>query len=108
MIETYPWPHSNDQDWPSLLRLRPEDVGYDSQVPPAKGEKTQGGTQGGTQQSDTEGDPLVMTMNILLVMMIMEVLIMMMMIMMVMMMMMIMKARYNAPRFNANSDILVH
>lgn len=30
IIESYPWPTLKDED-PALLRLRPEDVGYDSQ-----------------------------------------------------------------------------
>ena len=54
MIESYPWPHPNDTDWPSLLRLRPEDVGYDMQ-----GTATGGAKSAQAPQSDAEGDPLV-------------------------------------------------
>ena len=60
VIESYPWPHTNDQDWPSLLRLRPEDVGYDAQGTSTTSAKTQGQ---GTQQSETEGDPLVSALS---------------------------------------------
>ena len=31
-METYPWPNPGEPEWPNLLRLRPEDVGYDSQT----------------------------------------------------------------------------
>jgi neuron navigator 2 len=58
VIETYPWGPTNDghtEDWPSLQRLRPEDVGYDTQgmVGEGKAKTTQ------QAQSDVEGDPLV-------------------------------------------------
>jgi len=54
VIESYPWPQLNSQE--SLLRLRPEDVGYDQQGSAPNSAKA---TQGGMQQSDTEGDPLL-------------------------------------------------
>ncbi|XP_064627307.1 neuron navigator 3-like isoform X13 [Lineus longissimus] len=58
VIETYPWGPTNDghsEDWPSLQRLRPEDVGYDTQgmVGEGKAKATQ------QAQSDVEGDPLL-------------------------------------------------
>ncbi|XP_064595534.1 neuron navigator 2-like [Liolophura sinensis] len=30
VIETYPWSNNSNRDWPSLLRLRPEDMGFDT------------------------------------------------------------------------------
>ena len=60
VLETYPWPHPTDAEWPSLLRLRPEDVGYDMQGV----ETTSGRKSSQTQQSDAEGDPLVSTCDI--------------------------------------------
>ena len=56
VIETYPWMKSGSGEWPSLLRLRPEDVGYDTQ-----GQAPAAGTPKAaiTQQSDIDGDPLV-------------------------------------------------
>uniref|UniRef100_T1JCI4 AAA+ ATPase domain-containing protein n=1 Tax=Strigamia maritima TaxID=126957 RepID=T1JCI4_STRMM len=38
VLESYPWPPgSPPSDWPSLLRLRPEDVGYDGNLGPSSG-----------------------------------------------------------------------
>ena len=57
MIQTCPWIGKGESDLSSLLRLRPEDVGYDAQgtvQPPANAKP---GAQG-AQQSDAE-DPLV-------------------------------------------------
>ena len=55
VIDSYPWLPSSSQDWPSLLRLRPEDVGFDGYNVQTAGTK---GSQSGAQ-SDVEGDPLV-------------------------------------------------
>ena len=54
VIESYPWPQQDNQE--QLLRLRPEDVGYDTQGSAPGSAKS---TQGGAAQSDVEGDPLV-------------------------------------------------
>lgn len=57
VIETYPWSNNSNQDWPSLLRLRPEDVGFDTQgvaPPQIKNNPTIKETT-----SEGEGDPLV-------------------------------------------------
>ena len=54
VAESYPWPDKDNQE--QLLRLRPEDVGYDTQ---GSGPSSAKSTTGGVQQSDTEGDPLV-------------------------------------------------
>ena len=61
VIETYPWMRDeSDSEWPSLLKLRPEDVGYDMQVPLPGGGSTSVATKAApTQQNDTEADPLV-------------------------------------------------
>ncbi len=54
VIQSYPWPDRDNQE--QLLRLRPEDVGYDTQGSAANSTKS---TAPGVQQSDSEGDPLV-------------------------------------------------
>ncbi|XP_076324022.1 neuron navigator 3-like isoform X3 [Tachypleus tridentatus] len=54
VYESYPWPTSGEGEWPQLLRLRPEDVGYESH--PSPGATTKG-SQGA--QSDVEADPLL-------------------------------------------------
>ncbi|XP_013405950.1 neuron navigator 2 isoform X3 [Lingula anatina] len=55
VIDSYPWSKKDDGgDGPSLLRLRPEDVGYDSQGLPA-GQKA----PKSAAQSESEGDPLL-------------------------------------------------
>ena len=62
VIETYPWSNQGESpgEWPSLQRMRPEDVGYDSQGAVMAGMTSTGGkTSQGVQQSDAEGDPLV-------------------------------------------------
>ena len=64
VIETYPWTRDEkDSDWPSLLKLRPEDVGYDMQVPLPGGATTNTGTKAAptapAQQNEAEADPLV-------------------------------------------------
>ncbi len=54
VVQSYPWPDRDNQE--QLLRLRPEDVGYDTQGSAANFTKS---TAAGVQQSDSEGDPLV-------------------------------------------------
>ncbi|XP_022250231.1 neuron navigator 3-like isoform X1 [Limulus polyphemus] len=54
VLETYPWSISGEGEWLQLLRLRPEDVGYESH--PAPGATTKG-SHGA--QNDIEGDPLL-------------------------------------------------
>ncbi|XP_048240086.1 neuron navigator 3-like isoform X10 [Haliotis rufescens] len=61
VIESYPWSggSNNDKD-KSLLRIRPEDVGYDSQTAQVSvsGNKSKTKTAGNTSEGDP-GDPLV-------------------------------------------------
>ncbi|XP_071112874.1 neuron navigator 2-like isoform X9 [Haliotis cracherodii] len=61
VIESYPWSggSNNDKD-KSLLRIRPEDVGYDSQTAQVSvsGNKSKTKTVGNTSEGDP-GDPLV-------------------------------------------------
>ncbi|PIK38908.1 putative neuron navigator 2-like [Apostichopus japonicus] len=54
VFESYPWTSSGSQEtWPSLLKLRPEDIGFD-------GYKVQGTNSKSTKpQGEVEGDPLV-------------------------------------------------
>ncbi|XP_022111990.1 neuron navigator 2-like isoform X3 [Acanthaster planci] len=52
VIDSYPWQPTSSQDWPSLLRLRPEDVGFDGYTMHTGVKGQQSG------QSDAEGDPL--------------------------------------------------
>lgn len=55
VADTYPWSSASLQhDWPSLLQLRPEDVGYEGYA-----FAKEGTTSKHIPQSDTEGDPLV-------------------------------------------------
>jgi neuron navigator 2 len=68
--DTYPWPNvSQEPDWPNLLQLRPEDVGYDSQAPaptstsagpatPTKKTSAAANSKDG-EPSGNDGDPLV-------------------------------------------------
>ncbi|KAJ8281340.1 hypothetical protein GJAV_G00066440 [Gymnothorax javanicus] len=54
VMETYPWaPSAQQHEWPPLLHLRPEDVGFDGYAAP------RGGGKSPAPQSDTEGDPLM-------------------------------------------------
>ncbi len=53
VIDSYSWQPTSSQDWPSLLRLRPEDVGFDGYTMHTGVKGQQSG------QSDAEGDPLV-------------------------------------------------
>ncbi|KYO47808.1 hypothetical protein Y1Q_0019864 [Alligator mississippiensis] len=55
VADTYPWSSASLQhDWPSLLQLRPEDVGYEGYA-----FAKEGTTSKHIPQSDTEGDPLM-------------------------------------------------
>uniref|UniRef100_A0A8C9RB84 Neuron navigator 3 n=1 Tax=Scleropages formosus TaxID=113540 RepID=A0A8C9RB84_SCLFO len=54
VMDTYPWSSASLQhDWQGLLRLRPEDVGYDG-----FGAK-EGASSNPVSQSESEGDPLM-------------------------------------------------
>lgn len=54
-MDTYPWAASPQQhEWPPLLQLRPEDVGFDGYSMPREGS-----TSKQMPPSDAEGDPLV-------------------------------------------------
>ena len=53
VTDSYPWSQPSTSDWPSLLRLRPEDVGFEGYRSETGGKSTQ------SAQSDAEGDPLV-------------------------------------------------
>ncbi|XP_016161365.1 PREDICTED: neuron navigator 3 [Ficedula albicollis] len=53
--DTYPWSSATLQhEWPSLLQLRPEDVGYEGYA-----SAKEGTTSKHVPQTDTEGDPLM-------------------------------------------------
>lgn len=55
VMDTYPWAASPQQhEWPPLLQLRPEDVGFDGYSLPREGS-----TSKQVPPSDAEGDPLV-------------------------------------------------
>lgn len=55
VMDTYPWAASPQQhEWPPLLQLRPEDVGFDGYALPREGS-----TSKQVPPSDAEGDPLV-------------------------------------------------
>ncbi|XP_057604164.1 neuron navigator 2 isoform X2 [Hippopotamus amphibius kiboko] len=55
VMDTYPWAASPQQhEWPPLLQLRPEDVGFDGYSVPREGS-----TSKQMPPSDTEGDPLM-------------------------------------------------
>ncbi|KAM8820859.1 neuron navigator 3 [Eudromia elegans] len=55
VADTYPWSSASLQhEWPSLLQLRPEDVGYEGYV-----SAKEGTTSKHVPQSETEGDPLM-------------------------------------------------
>uniref|UniRef100_UPI00398EE9BA neuron navigator 2 isoform X3 n=1 Tax=Pristiophorus japonicus TaxID=55135 RepID=UPI00398EE9BA len=55
VIDTYPWVATPQQhEWPPLLQLRPEDVGFDCFIL-----TRDGGSSKQAQQSDAEGDPLM-------------------------------------------------
>ncbi|XP_073764283.1 neuron navigator 2 isoform X16 [Danio rerio] len=58
VLETFPWAASHQHpDWPALLQLRPEDVGFDGYSASREGVSKQ------STQSDSDADPL---MNMLL------------------------------------------
>ncbi|XP_076325170.1 neuron navigator 2-like [Tachypleus tridentatus] len=52
--ESYPWLSIGEPDWPPLLRLRPEDVGYEGYPIPSVGTKKMP-----TSHSEVEADPLL-------------------------------------------------
>nr|XP_009667848.1 PREDICTED: neuron navigator 3 isoform X3 [Struthio camelus australis] len=55
VADTYPWSSASLQhEWPSLLQLRPEDVGYEGYA-----SAKEGTTSKHVPQSETEGDPLM-------------------------------------------------
>ncbi|XP_038637031.1 neuron navigator 3 isoform X9 [Scyliorhinus canicula] len=55
VVDTYPWNAGSLQhEWPSLLQLRPEDVGYDGHTSAKEGASSKH-----VPQSDSEGDPLM-------------------------------------------------
>ncbi|XP_029452992.1 neuron navigator 3 isoform X2 [Rhinatrema bivittatum] len=55
VLDTYPWcSPSLQHEWPSLLQLRPEDVGYEGYA-----SAKEGTTSTHIPQSSTEGDPLM-------------------------------------------------
>ncbi|XP_007954036.1 neuron navigator 2 [Orycteropus afer afer] len=55
VMDTYPWAASPQQhEWPPLLQLRPEDVGFDGYSVPREGSASKQGPP-----SDAEGDPLM-------------------------------------------------
>ncbi|XP_071655526.1 neuron navigator 3 isoform X6 [Patagioenas fasciata] len=55
VADTYPWSSASLQhEWPSLLQLRPEDVGYEGYA-----SAKEGTTSKHVPQTDTEGDPLM-------------------------------------------------
>ncbi|XP_056135063.1 neuron navigator 2 [Lampris incognitus] len=54
VIDTYPWSATPTQaDWPPLLQLRPEDVGFDGYSAPREGIRKE------PTQSDSDADPLM-------------------------------------------------
>ncbi|XP_043730881.1 neuron navigator 2 isoform X5 [Cervus elaphus] len=55
VMDTYPWAASpQQQEWPPLLQLRPEDVGFDGYSMPREGSASKQ-----MPPSDAEGDPLM-------------------------------------------------
>uniref|UniRef100_A0A8C2CBD4 Neuron navigator 2a n=1 Tax=Cyprinus carpio TaxID=7962 RepID=A0A8C2CBD4_CYPCA len=57
VLETFPWAASHQHpDWPALLQLRPEDVGFDGYSASREGLNKQ------STQSDSDADPLVRDM----------------------------------------------
>ncbi|XP_067414296.1 neuron navigator 2 isoform X4 [Emydura macquarii macquarii] len=55
VMDTYPWAATpQHHEWPPLLQLRPEDVGFDGYSMPREGS-----TSKQVPPSDTEGDPLM-------------------------------------------------
>lgn len=54
VIDTYPWSATpTPAEWPPLLQLRPEDVGFDGYSVPREGIRKE------PPQSDSDADPLV-------------------------------------------------
>ncbi|XP_041071952.1 neuron navigator 3 [Carcharodon carcharias] len=55
VVDTYPWSAGSLQhEWPPLLQLRPDDVGYDGYTSAKEGASSKH-----VPQSDSEGDPLM-------------------------------------------------
>lgn len=54
VCETYPWPVHSSNPEPQLLRLRPEDVGYEGHPGPVVGSKSHH-----SNSTNNEADPLV-------------------------------------------------
>ncbi|XP_060695563.1 neuron navigator 3 isoform X4 [Hemiscyllium ocellatum] len=55
VVDTYPWNAGSLQhEWPSLLQLRPEDVGYEGHT-----SAKESGSSKHVPQSDSDGDPLM-------------------------------------------------
>lgn len=52
--QTYPWPSQGSGDWPQLLKLRPEDVGYEGHPGPGMGSKSHH-----SSGTSAEADPLL-------------------------------------------------
>lgn len=57
VYETYPWPIHGSTTEPQLLRLRPEDVGYEGHPGPTIGSKSH------SSSTNNEADPLVNSEN---------------------------------------------
>lgn len=53
VYDTYPWPIHSSSTEPQLLRLRPEDVGYEGHPGPTVGSKSH------SNNTSNEADPLV-------------------------------------------------
>uniref|UniRef100_A0A8C3THH7 Neuron navigator 2 n=1 Tax=Chelydra serpentina TaxID=8475 RepID=A0A8C3THH7_CHESE len=61
VMDTYPWAATpQHHEWPPLLQLRPEDVGFDGYSMPREGS-----TSKQIPPSDAEGDPLLRVLNVL-------------------------------------------
>src|SRR6218665_5442 len=65
VIHSSPWTERmQKRDWPSLLHLRPEDVGYDSHGAAASGASASSSKASQSDMSSTDGqDPLVSTIG---------------------------------------------
>ncbi|XP_014665749.1 PREDICTED: neuron navigator 2-like isoform X2 [Priapulus caudatus] len=58
--KTYPWPNTNQEpDWPSLLRLRQEDVGYECHHQVAESAKPAPSSDMNDNEGDVDADPLL-------------------------------------------------
>lgn len=62
VIDTYPWSATpTPSEWPPLLQLRPEDVGFDGYSVPREGVRKE------PLQSDSDADPLVSERSVMCV-----------------------------------------